>query len=514
MTTPKLVLEFPTPDMSQWEALVAQTLGGKDLTSLDHTIAGETFKPLYPPASTPTRPRPSPPTSLYIAPRHDQDLAGLDGRYDGVYLDASWSTSVIRREFRRDDTVLLDTHPQTGAELDDVIGWNSVVFHDPFLTGESSVNEHLSLLGYVTLDGAAWEIEGADCIDELTAVAAGVLDGLRAGARQFHLRLAVTPKVFETIAKRRALDAIVQRLADWADQDLDAHVHALTSPRTYSLFDPYTNILRAGCATFAALTAGFESVAVLPHDYRCATATDGLRIATNLPHVLREESHLTRTFDAAGGSGYIEALTDTFARTAWQRLVEIEAAGGLGMNVQRVKDRLTQNNTQTAKHVATRRQTLVGINDFVDHLTLNAEAPYFRSSRVDGALGKPHMPAFAALGWENLVRAAAGHSVSIVGVGELRRHKARMDYVERLVRSAGLKIEEEAQTVFLCGHDDDYGTLGVETAAALTAKGCRVVVAGRPGELADAWRTAGVEHFVFVGGDVQAVISSILEAHT
>jgi methylmalonyl-CoA mutase len=44
---------------------------------------------------------------------------------------------------------------------------------------------------------------------------------------------------------------------------------------------------------------------------------------------LREESQLDAVVDPAAGSFAIESLSDAIARAAWQRVREIEAAGGM-----------------------------------------------------------------------------------------------------------------------------------------------------------------------------------------
>ena len=41
-----------------------------------------------------------------------------------------------------------------------------------------------------------------------------------------------------------------------------------------------------------------------------------------------EESHLDAVADPAGGSYYIEALTDSLAREAWKLFQQVEAEGG------------------------------------------------------------------------------------------------------------------------------------------------------------------------------------------
>ncbi len=51
-------------------------------------------------------------------------------------------------------------------------------------------------------------------------------------------------------------------------------------------------------------------------------------LALNVQRILKEESHLDAVADPAGGSYYIESLTDSLARAGWELLQKTEAEGG------------------------------------------------------------------------------------------------------------------------------------------------------------------------------------------
>jgi methylmalonyl-CoA mutase len=51
-------------------------------------------------------------------------------------------------------------------------------------------------------------------------------------------------------------------------------------------------------------------------------------MARNLQLVLAEESSLSSLIDPAGGSWFVENLTDQLAQAAWQEFQTVEAAGG------------------------------------------------------------------------------------------------------------------------------------------------------------------------------------------
>ena len=106
-------------------------------------------------------------------------------------------------------------------------------------------------------------------------------------------------------------------------------VHAVASPTMYTRRDPYVNLLRGTLAGFAAGVGGADAVTVAPFDAALGASTPfSRRIARNTQSLLVMEAHLARVIDPAGGSWFVESLTDGLARAAWAFFQELEAAGG------------------------------------------------------------------------------------------------------------------------------------------------------------------------------------------
>ena len=53
--------------------------------------------------------------------------------------------------------------------------------------------------------------------------------------------------------------------------------------------------------------------------------------------ILKEETHITRVIDPAGGSFYVEQLTDELADQAWKKFLDVDAAGGILEALKKVK---------------------------------------------------------------------------------------------------------------------------------------------------------------------------------
>ena len=163
-------------------------------------------------------------------------------------------------------------------------------------------------LGYLLAAGVAY-------LRALTAAGLGV----DAAARLVELRLAATAEQFPTIAKLRAARRLWSRVLEvsGADPGTAPAVHAVASPTMYTRRDPYVNLLRGTLAGFAAGVGGADAVTVAPFDAALGASTPfSRRIARNTQSLLVMEAHLARVIDPAGGSWFVESLTDGLARAA------------------------------------------------------------------------------------------------------------------------------------------------------------------------------------------------------
>ena len=131
--------------------------------------------------------------------------------------------------------------------------------------------------------------------------------------------------------------------------------------------DPWVNMLRTTVACFAAGVGGADVVTVQPFD-----AALGLpdafsrRIARNTQSLLVEEGSLARVLDPAGGSWYVESLTDDLAQAAWAWFTEIERAGGLAAALDSglVGDRIAAAWEERSTRLATRTDAITGVSEF------------------------------------------------------------------------------------------------------------------------------------------------------
>ena len=137
---------------------------------------------------------------------------------------------------------------------------------------------------------------------------------------------AVGPAYFVEIAKLRAARILwAQAVSAFGPRDDGAcrmRLHVRTPRRNKSAYDRYTNLLRVTTEAFAAAVGGCDQLTVEPFGFDA-------HLALNVQRILKEESHLDAVADPAGGSYYIEALTDSLAREAWKLLQQIGGGGRL-----------------------------------------------------------------------------------------------------------------------------------------------------------------------------------------
>ena len=189
--------------------------------------------------------------------------------------------------------------------------------------------------------------------------------------RQLQLHVAVSADdYFMSIAKLRALRVL---WANWAEaygiENEFPQVHAISSHRNKTSFDEYSNLLRLTTEGMAGFLGGCDSLTLQPHDntFRLPNSFS-LRIAGNIHHLLRFESKMDQTADAAAGSYYIENLTDKLVDAAWTWFTECEKKGGFtaSLKVKYIQGVIEQQSNKELAYFTNGKKVLVGANKYPD----------------------------------------------------------------------------------------------------------------------------------------------------
>ena len=177
-------------------------------------------------------------------------------------------------------------------------------------------------LGYAL----AW---GNEYLNQLTE--AGLSVDAVAGKIKFNF--GISSNYFLEIAKFRAARMlwadIVKQYEPKCDCACKMLAHAETSTFNLTLYDAHVNLLRTQTEAMSAALAGVNSITVTPFDKAYETPDEfSERLARNQQLLLKEECHFDKVVDPAGGSYYIENLTVSIAKQAWDIFLKVEEEGG------------------------------------------------------------------------------------------------------------------------------------------------------------------------------------------
>ena len=375
-------------------------------------------------------------------------------------------------------------------------------------------------LGYALAWGAQW-------MDMLTEAG---LCPCEANAR-IKFNMGISSNYFMELAKFRAGRMLWAEIVKaYGPKDLEAckmHVHAVTSEFNQTIYDAHVNLLRSMTETMSAALAGVNSIETLPFDLQYKQPDEfSERIARNQQLLLREESHLDKVVDPAGGSYYIETLTASIAEQAWKLFLETQEAGGFEALLAKgeIQGKVNESGIKRHTDVARRKEILLGTNQY----------PNFNEKALDKiekcgcscGCGE-EKPADGAVAYLNFDRAASQFEqlrldtersakrpkIFMLTIGNLAMRLARAQFSANFFGCAGYEIidnigfntvkegidaamEKGADVVVLCSSDDEYAQFAPEAFKELNGR-AEFVVAGAPACM-DELKAQGIENFIHV----------------
>jgi methylmalonyl-CoA mutase len=420
-------------------------------------------------------------------------------------------------------------------------------------------------------------------------------------APRFRFALSIGANFFMEIARLRAARLLWAKIVQAFGGNAEAQkmsLHARTSAWNQTVYDPHVNLLRGTTEAFSAIVGGCDSLHISPFDELLRTPDEfSRRIARNTHTVLREETHITRTVDPAGGSWYVENLTDAVARQSWAIFQEVEKQGGMAKALAAgwPQGQVADTAAQRMANIAKRKDIFVGANMYPNLKETRLEAPKVdtaaiqaertaalsqfraaadagrkqaalaqiaeRGNKVDaaiqaalagatlgeiaqatriGAQAGPTINAVCAqrgaLPFERL-REAADAYVARIGqrpeiflavMGPLTQHKGRADFATAFLGVGGFEtiypagfntpdeaadaaLQSGATVVVICSTDATYPDLVPPLAGKLKQANpaLTVLLAGYPADHVEAFKAAGVDNFIHVNANCQALLTTL-----
>lgn len=377
-------------------------------------------------------------------------------------------------------------------------------------------------LGYALAWGAQW----------MTMMTEAGLTPAEVGCR-IKFNMGISSNYFMELAKFRAGRMLWAEIVKAYNPECECackmKVHAVTSQFNQTIYDAHVNLLRSMTETMSAALAGVDSIETLPFDlqYKCPDEFSE-RIARNQQLLLREESHLDKVVDPAGGSYYIEVLTASIAEQAWKLFLDVEEKGGFRAIVENgeLQKAINESNVKRHTDVARRKEILLGTNQY----------PNFNEKALDkvnegkccncGCAADGEV-ADGAVDFINFDRAASQFEqlrldtersgkrpkVFMLTIGNLAMRLARAQFSANFFGCAGYEIidnigfesvkagvdaamEKGADIVVLCSSDDEYAQYAPEAYKELNGRAL-FVVAGAPSCM-DELKAQGIEDFIHV----------------
>jgi methylmalonyl-CoA mutase len=415
-----------------------------------------------------------------------------------------------------------------------------------------------------------------------------------AAARQILFSFSLGTHHFLAISKLRAARSLWSRVVEASGGSPESgamRIHARTSERVLTRRDPYVNLLRNTVGVFAAGLGGAESITSAPFDALLGPPDlFSRRIARNTLLILQEEAHLNRVIDPAGGSWFLDRLTQQIAEKGWEVFQQIERQGGMAAALQSgwIAGQIESAFSPRAKNIARRKEGITGVSEFPDAYEQRVTRSALDLAALRTAVAKriaqrrrdppsleaistsvERMTAAVAAAAEGatigqLAAAFGFHSESIeivplelrsfaepfeelrdasdawqtthgrrptvflANMGPVSHFTARATYARNFFEAGGFEVtggdgfqdaeaaanacaKSGARIAVICSSDKLYPDLVPQVAAKLKSAGVRsVVLAGNPGANEQAWRTAGVDRFIFIKCDVLATLRELL----
>ena len=354
-------------------------------------------------------------------------------------------------------------------------------------------------------------------------------------ARKIRFSMGVTSNYFMEMAKFRAARMLWANIVKGYNPEKGCScklfAHAVTSTWNQTVYDPYINMLRGTTEAMSAAIAGVHSLEVTPFNASFAEPDEfSKRIARNVELLLKHESHFDQVVDPAGGSYYIENLTQSIAAEAWKLFLELEEKGGYVAAFESgyVVERVDASAAAKDKSVAQRRITLLGANQYPNFTEVASDAVTEAAvtRRKKAGVLNPYRGAMAFEAMRlHVDRSGKTPKAFMLTAGHLAMARARAQFSCNFFACAGIRVqdntffkdleegveaalESKAEIVVLCSSDDCYAELAPRVKEMLGDKAI-LVIAGAPACMAEL-EAQGIGNFIHVKSNVLDTLHNYL----
>lgn len=320
------------------------------------------------------------------------------------------------------------------------------IFNEMKLATELMIKSN-SAIKTIGVSSLPYNNAGANAVQELAFTLATAVEylnemisrGLKVddAAKRVKFTFGVGSFYFMEVAKLRAARMLWSTILEAygvAEENRKMFIHCRTTEFNQTYFDPYVNMLRTTTEAFSAIVGGADSMHTNPFDESFNPADDfSRRLARNTQIILKEESHLDQVIDPAGGSFFVEKLTDDIANAAWKLFQSIEEKGGMLKAIQSgsVQDEIAKVAEAKKKDFAKRKSVLVGTNMYANP---KEEMMEIKKRNLDAI-------------YKKRVEYIQKYRIT----GEDKKHKSILDKLQKIANTKSYDLVDDAVEAFLEG---------------------------------------------------------------
>ncbi len=401
--------------------------------------------------------------------------------------------------------------------------------------------KNVSGLRCISIDGSVYSAAGASSTQELGLILATAIFYLQNLQDKgwsieqlsplFQVKLALGPNFFMEIAKVRAMRLLWSEMIKAFGGKEEAQkvwIHGKTATFNQSLYDVYVNLLRNATEAFSGIIGGVDSLEVGRFNELTSEEDEfSRRLARNQQIILKEESHFDKVVDPAGGSYYLENLTQDLASQAWKYMQELEAEDGVLNALKKGKIHSDIEKVANARKEAMRKRKdiYVGVNLYANpdenlptRIQIPTESNPIKIEVLDaGAL--PQLRVVEEL--ENLrtrvMQSGKNTKIFLMNMGTINDYRVRADFATGFFQAGGFTVispqgfmtvedaiktakESNAAAYCICSTDEKYNELVPEICSALPDS--FLILAGYPKDKVDDFKEKGIKMFIYMGADI------------
>ncbi len=353
-------------------------------------------------------------------------------------------------------------------------------------------------------------------------------------ARMARVRISSGGDYFLSIAKTRAIRFLWHMFLDAWNVDsrsIQLEIAAESCLRNKTIYDPYSNLIRATMEGMSAVIGGADSLTLHPHDVFCVEpSSDSWRLALNVQHLLHDEAHLDKVCDPSSGAWFIDQLTQKLVEKAWGQFEALQKQGSFSQLLEKgiIQERIHATAHSVRNAVRTRKHGIIGTSQF--SAPGDAHVPFFQKR---DPLAKPPaiktIEPFRESEWYEqaryFIQKKKKSQAYLLAFGDRKMAGVRVDFCRDLLNTLGFSIHSgsvqipaadqiqsasahAADIIILCASNTDYTVEQVKALKSVIGS-TPLWIAGKC-ENRDELKKAGIDDFVFLGCDMELLFRKFL----